>query len=453
MRLLKKEELLSMCNIDTRPDCMQADQVQYALDFAAAMSALEIKLNEERIFENAVSHTIQTIRDFYDADCVLVIAVNLQSMTSRCIYKTYRHGINPTSIIESLLVPGSSELLKEMMNSKTFSFIETQALADMYTKSYREFTTAGVYSMMTTPYGISSEGLVMVCNPQRYGVFGTLLQFASYTIAVELSVQKKTLEKSKPALISYHQLLNNEIYVKLLDGFELHTPSGIATEQSIGRKQGILFLVFLLLQKGRLMSVQTLLHSLWENPDLLDDPERALRNLGYSVRKRIEPLFCESDFLEIHKSSYAINRKYTIITDFDCFVLHIRKADEVSDIEARLECYVEALDSFHGVVLPRHNPKLIERIVEQYDRKRNDVQNLSLSLMFFLNQFERMNDFIDQTSLSRGWDRDLRYWDIKAKVGMQMLTEAKEALFTNKEIFSELQLKELSDITHFSFLV
>ena len=429
---------------------VQTNQIQYA--FTAAMTALESKLNEERICENTVSYAVQAIRDFYDADCVLVVTVNLQSMTSRCIYKICRQGINPTNIIESLLVPGSAEFLKEMMGYNTFSFFNIQARADAHDKSYREVTLSGVHSMMTVPYG-TNDGLVMVCNPQRYSDFGTLLQFVSYAIAVALSVRKETHEKSKPALTSNHQLLNNEIYVKLLDGFELHTPSGIVTEQSVGRKQGILFLVFLLLQKGRLLSVQTLLHSIWENPDALDDPERALRNLGYSVRKKIEPLFRGSDFLEIHKSSYAISRKYTIVTDFDCFVLHIRKADEVNDIEARLECYVEALNSFHGVVLPRHNPKLVERIVEQYDRKRNDVQNLSLSLMFFLHQFDRMHDFIYQASLSRGWDRDLRYWDIKAKVGMQMLAEAKEALFANKEIFSELQLKELSDITNFSFLV
>lgn len=429
---------------------VQINQIQD--DFTAAMTALESKLNEERICENTVFYAVEAIRDFYNADCVLVITVNLQSMTSRCIYKICRQGINPTNIIESLLVPGSAEFLKEMMGYKTFSFFNIQAQADVHNKSYREFILAGVHSMMTVPYG-TSDGIVMVCNPQRYSDFGTLLQFVSYAIAVELSVRKETHEKSKPAFASNHQLLNNEIYVKLLDGFELHTPSGIATEQSVGRKQGILFLVFLLLQKGRLLSVQTLLHSIWENPDALDDPERALKNLGYSVRKKIEPLFRGSDFLEIHKSSYAISRKYTIVTDFDCFVLDIRKADEVNDIEARLECYVEALNSFHGVVLPRHNPKLVERIVEQYDRKRNDVQNLSLSLMFFLNQFDRMHDFIYQASLSRGWDRDLRYWDIKAKVGMQMLTEAKEALFANKAIFSEHQLEELSDITRFSFLV
>lgn len=431
-----------VCN-DVR---MHTEQVQYALDFAAAMSALEMKLNEERIFENAVSHTIQTIRDFYDADCVLVIAVNLQSITSRCIYKTYRHGINPTNIIESLLVPGSSELLKEMMSCKTFSFIETQALADMYAKSYREFTTAGVYSMMTIPYGISSEGLVMVCNPQRYDAFGTLLQFASYTIAVELSSQKKTPEP-KSALISHCEFLHDEVYVKLLDGFELQTKSGIATEQSIGRKQGVLFLVLLLLQKGRLLSVQSLINSLWDDPDTLDDPERALKNLGYNVRKGIKHLFDANDFLEIHKSGYAISRKYTITTDFDNFVFHIRRADEIHDLEIRLNHYIDALDSFHGVVLPRHNSKLIARIVEQYERKRIDIQNLSLSFMYSLKQFDRMRDFIDQALISRSWDKDLHYWDIKTKIGMHLIAEAKDAFLSHKEKFSASQLDEFSVLT------
>ena len=94
-------------------------------------------------------------------------------------------------------------------------------------------------------------------------------------------------------------------------------------------------------------------------------------------------------------------------------------------------------------MLPRHNARVIARIVEQYDRKRSDIQNISLSLMFLLKQFERMSDFIDQTSVARGWDRDLYYWDIKAKLGMQKIPEAKAVFFANKEKFSDLQLREL----------
>ena len=415
-------------------------KVQYALDLEAAMAALEVKLNEERICENAVSHVVQTIRDFYDADCVLVLSVNLQIMTARCVYKIHRHGIKQ-SIIESLLVPGSPEMLQELMQARIFVPIDTRAFAG-YAKSYEEFAAAGVRSVVVAPYGVAGEGLVMVCDPKKYSSFGTLLQFASYAITVELSHQRKRQEL-KPKFQTQCELSADEVYVKLLDGFELHTKAGVATEQSIGRKQGILFLVLLLLQKGRALSVQSLLNSLWDDLDVLDVPERALKNLSYNVRKKIEHLFAGNNFLQIHKTGYAINSRYTITTDFDRFVLRIQEADQLPDPEVKLGHYIKALDTFQGVVLPRHNARVIARIVEQYDRKRSDIQNVSLSLMFLMKQFERMSDFIDQTSVARGWDRDLHYWDIKAKLGMQMIPEAKAVFFANKEKFSDLQLREL----------
>ena len=251
-------------------------KVQYALDLEAAMSALEVKLNTERICENTVSYIVQTIRDFYDADCVLVLSVNLQTMTTRCIHKTHRHGLKQ-SIVESLLVPGSPEMLRKLMQARAFVPINIQAFAS-YAKSYEEFVSAGMRFVLVAPYGVTGEGIIMVCNPKKYSSFGTLLQFASYAITVELSNQRNR-QKLKPKLQTQHELMMNEVYVKLLDGFELHTKTDILTEQRIDRKQGVVFLALLLFQRGRFLSFNTLLESLWENPDALSDPERILRNL------------------------------------------------------------------------------------------------------------------------------------------------------------------------------
>ena len=76
---------------------VRPEQIQYALDLEAAVSTLESKLNEERICENAVSHTIEVIRDFYDADCVLVVVINPQSLTLRLpggLYIEHRRGFD-----------------------------------------------------------------------------------------------------------------------------------------------------------------------------------------------------------------------------------------------------------------------------------------------------------------------------------------------------------------------
>ena len=78
------------------------------------------------------------------------------------------------------------------------------------------------------------------------------------------------------------------------------------------------------------------------------------------------------------KSGYAVNRRYTVTTDFDCFILRIREADEISRLVTKLELYVEALDTFRGVVLPCHDFRIITRIASQDNRKRGDIQNLSL---------------------------------------------------------------------------
>ena len=420
----------------------QADQIRYALDLEAAMSALEARLNEERICENAVSHVIQAIRDFYDADCVFVVATSLHSTMLRCIDKVYREGF-VTSVLEGMLMLGTPALIQKMMQAKSVAVWDLHLLSEISPKAYQEMMSAGIESVHTVPFGVPGDGLLIVCNAKRHAFCSSFLRLASYVVAAELGAQSKPEKAAYPSgrqdAPSGHE---NEVYVKLLDGFELHTHAGVATEQTIGRKQGILFLVILLFQKGRLLPAQSLLHSLWNDPETLDDPERALRNLSYNVRKKIEPLFTENNFLEIHKSGYAISRRYTITTDFDRFVLRIREADELPDTASKLERYMEALDSFHGVVLPRNSAKVIARIVDQYERKRIDVQNVSLSLMFLLKQFDRMHDFIDHTSMYRGWDRELHYWDIKAKMGMQMFTEAREIFLEHKEKFSAFQIDE-----------
>ena len=111
--------------------------------FEAAVSTLEAKLNEERICENVVSHVIEVIRSFYDADCVLVVAINPQSLTLRCVNKVYREGF-VSSIMEALLVPGFPEMLQEMMQVKTFTVQDIRTLARSRPKVYRDLALVGL---------------------------------------------------------------------------------------------------------------------------------------------------------------------------------------------------------------------------------------------------------------------------------------------------------------------
>lgn len=424
----------------------QPDQIRYALDLEAAMSALEARLNEERICENAVSHVIQAIRDFYDADCVLVIAASPHSAMLRCIDKVYREGF-VTSVLEGLLMLGTPALIQQMMQAKSVTAWDLHSISELSPKAYQEMTSAGIETVHTVPYGVPGDGILIVCNAKRYSFCSSFLRLTAYVVAAELGARSKTEKAAYPS--GSQDVLaddENEAYVKLLDGFELHTKTGILTEQSIDRKQGVIFLALLLFQRGQLLSVSALLESLWDDPDALNNPERTLRNLGYSVRKNMGHLFADGDFLDIQKMGYAINRKYTVTTDFDRFVVRVREADNLPDHNVKLERYVEALRTFNGVVLPRHDGKAVHRIAMQYERKRMDVQNASLALMFNLRQFARMSEFIQEVSVARGKDKDLLYWYVKAKLGMERGEEARALIRANKKIFSPIQKAEFAGI-------
>lgn len=145
----------------------QPDQIRYALDLEAAMSALEARLNEERICENAVSHVIQAIRDFYDADCVLVIAASPHSAMLRCIDKVYREGF-VTSVLEGLLMPGTPALIQQMMQAKSVTAWDLHSLSELSPKAYQEMTSAGIETVHTVPYGVPGDGILIVCNTKRY---------------------------------------------------------------------------------------------------------------------------------------------------------------------------------------------------------------------------------------------------------------------------------------------
>ena len=212
------------------------DQIQHALDLEAAVSTLESKLNEERICENAISHTIEVIRDFYDADCVLVVVINPQSQTLRCENKVCREGF-VSSIVEALIVPGTPDLIREMMQIKAFTILDIPALAKNNVAVYRNLSLAGLRQMLTIPYGVPINGLLSVCNSRKHTAHSSFLCMAAYVIAVELPVQNRN-QLARSTSCDGAQLAENEVYIKLLDGFELHTKEGMLTEQAIQRKQG-----------------------------------------------------------------------------------------------------------------------------------------------------------------------------------------------------------------------
>ena len=208
---MQEYETKRLCdNVDR---CCSLDKVQYALDLEAAISTLEARLNEERICETMISHTIQTLRDFHDADCVLVIAINAESMSLRCVDKVHREGII-SSIVETIIMPAAHELVPAMLQIETITMLNVCELAKNNAKVYQNLELAGFNVILAAPYGISNRGLIVICNPKKYAAHGSLLRMTSYVIGTELMMPRNSAHTEYATQI--REVSNEkEVYVKL----------------------------------------------------------------------------------------------------------------------------------------------------------------------------------------------------------------------------------------------
>ena len=167
--------------------------------------------------------------------------------------------------------------------------------------------------------------------------------------------------------------------------------------------RGVIFLTLLLMQTGRMLSNDSLLKLLWDESDIKEDRERSLRNMGYSVKKNLTQIFPDKPFLDIQKNCFSISRRYSITTDLDYFTYRVRDIEGIKDPEEQLEKYLAVLEDFSGMVLPDQDHSVIGNIVEMYENRRNSVQDTCLELMYDLQKYNKMREFIVSISSARGW--------------------------------------------------
>lgn len=418
------------------------DKILYDVEFESTVSALEGRLRGGYEFEEIITDALGTTMDFYDADCAMVVGIDMQLQVAECLYETHREYFMPICGTQPMYLNEYPELSQFIASTKNFSVPDVPALFPSGSKAQRRIQEVGIRSIMAMPYSKRNFGMVAVINPKKHLAHNSMLQILSYVTVAEIN-EMNLMNVGKTAERDENVLAKNEIYVKLLNGFELQTRDGTITEASIKRKQEILFLTLLLMQRGRAISEDALISLVWDDPAQLVDPYKNLKNLGYKVKRSVVHLFPENGLLQINKTGYAISRKYTITTDLDRFVHKIRDAEGVTDSEKRLKMYLDALEGFHGVVLPNLDNQAIRRIAEMYEQKKISVQNECLSLMHSLGQYERMLDYISMLLISRNRGSALYYWEIKALVGLQKLEQAKLLLDGNREKIAPEQRLEL----------
>ncbi|MCD8189364.1 MAG: hypothetical protein LUD78_03965 [Clostridiales bacterium] len=190
-------------------------------------------------------------------------------------------------------------LLKVLMRALLMAveakgFISAQNILPMLpsgSREYKRMKQIGLESIMGVKYGKSEHQFIAVINPRKYGKEGDILRLLARVVDSEID-RLGLPNMGEGFSFGAGKLAKNEVYVKLLNAFELHTRKGVLTEEDITRNQEIIFLTVLLMKQDEgMIPATTPLHMLWEDPEVLSEPERTLKNLSYRVNKKLKLLF------------------------------------------------------------------------------------------------------------------------------------------------------------------
>ncbi|MCD8022988.1 MAG: hypothetical protein LUF30_08485 [Lachnospiraceae bacterium] len=379
-------------------------QATFAIDYERTVTDLEARLRGGYKFQEIIQAALGTTMDFYDADSALVISIDMDLMMAKPEFEVHREGFPPVCGTEPMFLndyPAILEAIRAAVRSgQIFPYTEVLSLLTQDKKAYQRIAQIGIHSLMAAPYQKRNCGFVAVINPGRYKEFPSLLQVLSYVTVAEIN-EMNLMRASKRCIFDINDLADNQVYVKLIRGFELRTKEGVITSRDITRKQSISFLLVLLWQNGHTTTASALIKRIWGDEEMSPERERQLRNLGYSLNRDIAYLFPTEGFIQISKTGYSINSRYSVTTDLDYFSYGIRDIEGISNPEIRLEKYMKALEKFSGLVLPECDHQAVTYIVEIYDNQRKSVQDVCLALMYELGRYERMHEFIYTISIEK----------------------------------------------------
>lgn len=445
----EKEVLQALKNSQLSEELIS--QVALDMDTTAALSTILERTTGDFTIEELVSVTAGIAMEYHNADSVIFITIDNDLTAAECLFETHRADFSPLCGTGPMYMDEYPALLKVLMRALLMAveakgFISAQNILPMLpsgSREYKRMKQIGLESIMGVKYGKSEHQFIAVINPRKYGKEGDILRLLARVVDSEIDRLGQP-NMGEGFSFGAGKLAKNEVYVKLLNAFELHTRKGVLTEEDITRNQEIVFLTVLLMKQDEgMIPATTLLHMLWEDPEALSEPERTLKNLSYRVNKKLKQLFPRGDFLEIKKKSYMVSQKYKITTDLDRFSYMIRDAEGVTNPKARLDRYLKALDDFSGIVLPQQDHQAIQFVTEKYESARRRAQNECLSLMFELGDYTRMAEYIRSISVTRTMDGELAYWSAMMYTGVGQHQQARELLEENEMYLSETQINDI----------
>ncbi|MCD7865196.1 MAG: hypothetical protein LUG54_04135 [Clostridiales bacterium] len=403
------------------------EEITYCVDYERTVTELEARLRGGYQFQEIIMTALATTMNYYDADSALVVSIDMDMMIAKPEFETHKEGVLPVCGTGPMYLNNYPAILKAaraiIQNNSSVPYTDISLFLKKDSKEYQRMEQIGIHSIMAVPYNKRNTGFVAVINPRKYTKHpghNSLLQVLSYVSVAEVN-EMNLMNYQRTSFFEEGRLAPNDVFVKLLNGFELSTKEGTVREEDIKSNQHVLYLTHLLLKKGLPISEADLINDIWDTAHRPDLAEQRLRNINYEVKPKIIHIFPDLNPLLCGKAAYSFNRRYNVITDLDVFGYRIRDIQGKPPGEERVNDYMKLISDFSGVVLPNVDHRSLEQVDQLYEEKLKLAQIECISFMYDLGLYAKMHDFICRITLGRELTSSLAYWDIKSIIGMNRL--------------------------------
>lgn len=154
-------------------------------------------------------------------------------------------------------------------------------------------------------------GYIGVINPKINKTDDIAIKAMSYLLKKFLSEIRQE-EKLELNTKNKNIKSKKDIYVKTFGDFKISTYFGTFDDNTIS-KQCLIFFVYLLIKKGKPVSIDKLTSILWPDQDVFE-PYNYIKNIAFRTRKTFNN-YLDEKIIVAKNGSYACNPSLNIITD------------------------------------------------------------------------------------------------------------------------------------------
>ena len=272
---------------------------------------------------------------------------------------------------------------------------DIELLKEKSPEEYALYQRVKAHSILAVPFKPRPRGFLVIRNPSRYINRSSMLQVLAY-VALNTANQKKMIESVK--LIKRPEDINNdkEIVIRVFGSIEIHSATGVLTQEKMKSPLMCRMLLFLLLTNRSAQTAMNIASVLWPEDDSLQNQEARhsnLRGIIYRFRQLFS-LISPYDLVVTTNSGYRLNPDLRIITDMENFDCAWNAVQSASSAAQKMEMTKQAMSIYNGEIYP---PARGEHWLSAWS---HHYRSRYLALA---------NELLCKLSVSQDWDAVCRY--------------------------------------------